>query len=155
MYKRILVAIDGSSLAALAARHAVGLASCVGARLLALYVTPPFVPPEGVERSPLRPAIETYVSAVRAEARRHLGAVARRAERAGVRCETRHVGGFAPAHLIVETAERERCDLIVMGSHGRNPLQRVLLGSVTSRVLETSTLPLLVVRARPARSRRR
>lgn len=150
MYKRILIATDGSPLAALAARHAVGLASAIGARLLVLYVTPPFVPPDGVERSPLRPAIEKYVVAVRAEAHRHLGAVARRAERAGVRCEARHVGGFGPAHLIVETAERERCDLIVMGSHGRNPLQRVLLGSITSRVIETCTRPVLVVRGRPA-----
>ena len=155
MYRRIMVCTDGSELATLAARHAVGLARVLGARLLAIHVTPPFHPPEGFEDSPLMPAITRYVSATRAAARRHLGAVARRAERAGVRCETRHVGGPAPAHQIVETATREKSDLIVMGSHGRDRIARIMLGSVTSRVLETCAIPVLVVRPPREAARKR
>jgi len=146
MYRRIMVCTDGSELATLATQHAIGLAKALGARLLAIHVTPPFDPPEGFEDSPLMPAITKYVNATRASARRHLGAVARRAERAGVRCETRHVGGPAPAHQIVQAAAREKSDVIVMGSHGRDQLARILLGSVTSRVLETCSIPVLVIR---------
>ena len=149
MYRRIMVCTDGSALSTLASRHAVGLARALDARLLALYVTPPFDPPEGFEDSPMMPAIARYVKATRAAARRYLGAIARRAARAGVRCETRHVGGPAPAHQIVAAAAREKCDLIVMGSHGRDRVARILLGSVTSRVLETCAIPVLVVRPPP------
>jgi nucleotide-binding universal stress UspA family protein len=154
MYEHLLVCVDGSPIARHAAAHALGLAKAIGARLTALYVTPPFQVPAGAQASPLMPAVSRHVAASHAEAKRHLGAIARRAERAGVRCDTRHVGGFPAARHIVETAMRERCDLIVMGSHGRDQLQRLLLGSVTSRVLETCTLPVLVVRARAAPARR-
>lgn len=146
MYRRILICTDGSDLATLAAIHAVGIAKSLGAHLTAIYITPPFLPPEGFEESPMVPAMRKHMAAAVAGAKRHLGAVARRAERAQVVCETVHVGGLSAARLIVDTAKRKRCDLIVMGSHGRDRVKQVLLGSVTSRVLETCTTSVLVVR---------
>ncbi len=146
MYRRILVCTDGSALSTLAAKHAVGLAKGLDASLHAVYVTPPFLPPEGFEASPLMPLIRKHVSETRAVASRHLGVIARRAERAGVECNTHHVGGMSAARMIVDTARRTRCDLVVMGSHGRDRIKQVLLGSVTTRVLETSAISVLVAR---------
>lgn len=146
MYHRILVCTDGSELATLAATHAVGVAKSLQAHLIAIYVTPPFLPPEGFEDSPMMPAMRKHMAASRSGARRHLGAVTRRAELAGVQCETLHVGGMSAASLIVDTARRKHCDLIVMGSHGRDRIKQVLLGSVTTRVLETCAISVLVVR---------
>lgn len=153
-YRRILSCTDGSALATLATNHGVELAKSLGAGVVAIYVTPPFLPPTGFEDSPMMPAIRKHMAEARAGARRHLGAVARRAERAGVECDTRHVGGMSAARLIVDTARRTRCDLIVMGSHGRDRIKQVLVGLVTTRVLETCATPVLIVRVDADASRR-
>ncbi len=145
-YRRILICTDGSASAKLATKHGVELAKSLGASVVAIYITPPFLPPAGFETSPMMPAIRKHMAEAQSGAKYHLGAVARHAERAGVACETRHEGGMSAARLIVDMARRMRCDLIVMGSHGRNRLKQVLLGSVTTRVLETSSTPVLILR---------
>ena len=154
MYQRILVCTDGSKLAQRAAREGVELAAALGARVVALLVTPPFEPPRGYETSPLVAQIERHERDSKAAAARCLGAIARDAEMLGVKCRPLHVGKFPPAATIVETADAERCDLIVMGSHGHGALGQLLLGSVTARVAATCSVPLLVVRTGPRRSLR-
>lgn len=157
MYKRILVCTDGSRLAQRAAREGVELAASLGSNVVALLVTPPFEPPKGYESSPLVAQIERHERDSRKAAARCLGAIARDAESLGVRCRTLHIGRFPPAATIVETAVAERCDLIVMGSHGHGALGQLLLGSVTARVAATCAVPLLIVRTpvrQPSRSRR-
>lgn len=95
------------------------------------------------------------MSAARAGARKSLGAVAELASNSGVACTTHHLGGLSAPPLIIETATKERCDVIVMGSHGRDSVGRILLGSVTARILETCSVPVLVVRAATRVSRQR
>ena len=68
------------------------------------------------------------------------------AEQHGVAVETIHVRNAQPAEAILETAKAQGCDLIVMASHGRRGLGRLLLGSQTSEVVTRSPLPVLVVR---------
>lgn len=155
MYRRILICTDGSALAQRAARHGVQLASKLGAQVVALLATPPFEPPPGYESSPLAAQIEQHARASEAAATRSLGAIARHAATLGVRAKTLHVGRYPPARTIVETAQSERCDLIVMGSHGHSALGQLLLGSVTSRVAATSAVPLLIVRVGAKRPTRR
>ena len=70
------------------------------------------------------------------------------------RCRTLHIGRYPPAATIVETANAERCDLIVMGSHGHGAIGQLFLGSVTARVAATCAVPLLVVRKSGRRARR-
>jgi nucleotide-binding universal stress UspA family protein len=154
MYRRILVCTDGSALAQSAACEGVQLAAKLGASVVALLVTPPFEPPKGYETSPLAEQIERHVRESKAAAKRWLGAIAEDASAAGVRCETLHIGHYPPAETIVETANDKRCDLIVMGSHGRGALGQMMLGSVTTRVAATCSVPLLIVR-QPSRQRRR
>lgn len=152
MYKRILVATDGSSAAQAAARHAARLAAKLGASIDVLAATGPVELPMGFEPSPLLP-VKEYLAATQREARKRLEAVARLCARAGVACRTTHVGTREPAEAIVEHARARRCDLIVMGSHGRGSMKQLLLGSVATKVLSTCDLPVLVVR-RPRERRR-
>jgi len=154
MYRRILVCTDGSALAQRAAHEGIQLAAKLGASVVALLVTPPFEPPKGYETSPLAEQIERHVRDSKAAAKRWLGAIAEDAEAACVRCEILHIGQFAPAATIVETADVKHCDLIVMGSHGRGALGQMMLGSVATRVAATCAVPLLIVRL-PVRERAR
>jgi nucleotide-binding universal stress UspA family protein len=153
MYKRILVATDGSAAATAAARQAVALAKALGSSIEALAATGPFELPENYEPSPLLP-IREYIEATRHEAMRRLEAVERACSRSGVPCRTTHVGTREPAQAIVEHAVARKCDLIIMGSHGRGSMKQLLLGSVASKVLSTCTLPVLVIRRPATKSRK-
>jgi nucleotide-binding universal stress UspA family protein len=155
MYKRILVCTDGSPLAQRAAREGVKLAEALRARVVALLVTPPFEPPQGYETSPLATQIRRHEQESKRMAARCLGAIARDAKALGVPCKEMHVGKYPPAATIVEMATSERCDLIVMGSHGHGALGQLLIGSVTTRVVATCTVPVLIMRPRAVRSKLR
>jgi nucleotide-binding universal stress UspA family protein len=61
-----------------------------------------------------------------------------------VACDTMHVKDQHPADGIVETAIAKGCDLIVMASHGRRGLQKMLLGSQANKVLAYSSIPMLI-----------
>lgn len=155
MYKRLLICTDGSRVARRAVRDGIALAAALGASAVVLLVTPPFEPPAGYESSPLARQIEDHQRASLRMAERTLGAAARVAAQFGVRCRTLHVGRYPPAQTIVDTADAQRCDLIVMGSHGHGALGQLFLGSVVTRVASTCTVPVLVVRGRNATSRPR
>ncbi len=148
MYKNILVCTDGSKIAQQAASHGIKLAASVNARVIALLVTTPFEAPLGYEVSPLAVQIEQHQRASEQIADRILGAIEKQAKAKGVRCKTLHIGRYPPAATIVATARDQKCDLIVMGSHGHGALGQLLLGSVTTRVAATSPIPLLIVRAK-------
>jgi nucleotide-binding universal stress UspA family protein len=89
--------------------------------------------------------VEEYKRAAKAEAGRLLGKVRDEALTLGVECETLHIDGF-PAKAIVETAKAKGCDLIVVGSHGRRGIARLLLGSQATKVVTLSSVPGLVCR---------
>jgi nucleotide-binding universal stress UspA family protein len=152
VYRRILVGHDGSPLAARAARHALKLACAVGAAIEVVHVSAPFhLPPQAAE-SPFVDAMRRHAAASRTVARRALEPIARAARTAGVACRTHHLGGLPVASHLVAAAESLRCDLVVVASHGRDRVARVLLGSVAARLLELTDRPVLVV---PAPSPRR
>jgi nucleotide-binding universal stress UspA family protein len=156
MYRKILLCTDGSELALHAAAHGIGLARKLGASCVAVYASPPFQTPVGFEfvPAPLLP-VDIYTESTKAAASRYLGAVRELAERAGVPCKVRHLRTLTPAEAIVAVAGSERCDLIVMGSHGRGAMGQLWLGSVTTRVLATCSVPVLVHREPRAKKRRR
>ncbi|MGV3573316.1 MAG: universal stress protein [Ramlibacter sp.] len=146
MFKHILLATDGSPACDQAARYAISLARTHGAKLTALYVVDPF-PYLGMgQTNPM--GFQAYISAAHAHAGRALGRAAELADDGGapLTLETRIVEEATAAHGIAQTARDEGADLIVMASHGHGALRKIVLGSVTTRVLAEATVPVLVVR---------
>jgi nucleotide-binding universal stress UspA family protein len=143
MYKHMLIATDGSELAQKAVDAGLALAKELKARVTAVTATDPW---SAMASEPaLVFPIEEYERAAAENAARILAGVAAAARDAGIACETVHVSDF-PAEGIIETAKAKGCDLIVMASHGRRGLSRLLLGSQAMRVLTLSTVPVLVCR---------
>lgn len=144
MFKNILVPVDGSESALRAMDRAIGLARAFGSRVSAVVVIDPF-PFAGVGAE-LGLGQDAYREAADHEAREALDAVKALAERSGQQVEVLQVEAPAVYRGILDAARDSGADLIVMGSHGRKGLERLVLGSVTQRVLNDSTIPVLVER---------
>jgi nucleotide-binding universal stress UspA family protein len=145
MYKRILIATDGSELAAKAVTVGLELAKTLGAEVVSLSATEPWSSMVGPEGAAFNFPVEDYERAAAENAARILDGVRQQATSMGVASETVHAKDF-PAEAIVETANSKHCELIVMASHGRRGLARVLLGSQALRVLTLSSVPVLICR---------
>lgn len=146
LYKHILISTDGSEVAAKGVDHGLALAKSVGAKVTIVMVTERFPVYGGSEWIPGPMELEAYESGQKENAAKVLADVKAAADRLGVANETLHVPEAQPAEAIVDTAGKRGCDLIVMSSHGRRGLRRLLLGSQTSEVLVSSPVPVLVVR---------
>lgn len=145
MFKHILIATDGSDLAHKAVTQGLAMAKALGARVTALYVTEPWVAIAPGEVAMAFP-VKEYEESVSTNAARILAAVENEAAAAGVPCTGHHMRDQFPAEGIIAAAEQDACDLIVMASHGRRGLMRVLLGSQAIKVLSGSTVPVLICR---------
>lgn len=145
MYKNLLIATDGSELAEKGITAGLGLAKALGAKVTIVTVSDPwtsFVTGEVGASFP----VDEYERACEVNASAILAAAAKRAEAAGVPCEKRYVKDEFPAEGILETAKKEGSDLIVMASHGRSGVQRLLLGSQANKVVTHSKIPVLICR---------
>jgi nucleotide-binding universal stress UspA family protein len=147
MYKHILVSTDGSDVAQKGVDHGLSLAKSLGAKVTIVVVTERFPLNAGPHWIPGPTEIEAYDAGQKEGAAQVLADVKAAADRLGVEADTVHVPDAQPAEAIVETAKKRHCHLIVMASHGRRGLRRLLLGSQTSEVLVSSPVPVLVVRA--------
>ena len=149
MYSRIVVGIDGSELASKALRHAIGLAKENSARLFVVTSTEPSVLlAPGAEMMAVNTAdvIAELEEVKSRSAQTTLGEAEVLAAAEGVTIEKIHVSSSTAADAIVRTAEQQGANLIVMGSHGRRGLGRLLLGSQAAEVLAHATIPVLVVK---------
>lgn len=142
LYDRILVPTDGSPASDPAIDHAVELASIHDATIHAIFVvnTASFV------SLPTESAWDGVAEMLEREGETALDAVVEAAEKRGVPVERVMLNG-SPSHEVVRYAESEDCDLIVMGTHGRGGIDRLLLGSVTEKVVRSSTIPVLTIQA--------
>lgn len=144
MFKKILVATDGSDLSRRAVDTAVGLARSLGASLVGVTAVDAY-PYSGVGQ--IEPAAYSEFQArAAAEAADRLAALESAARAAGVACECLSRDGAPPWRAILDAAAETGCDAIVMASHGRRGVGALLLGSETQHVLARSTLPVIVVR---------
>lgn len=144
MFKKILVPVDGSDTSIAAMARAVALARAFDGSVTAVSVIDPY-PFTGVG-SDLAYGQEQYLVAANNEAGASLDAAREAATRLGFDIEAVVVEGHAVHRGIVETAQSMSADLIVIGSHGRTGLEKLVLGSVTQRVLGDAHIPVLVVR---------
>jgi len=147
MYRKLLIPTDGSPVARRAVLYGIRLARALGARVTALHVAPPAVPLQYRGVIPIRYVEpEACARAIEQSARRHLAYAERAARTASVPFKGVTVVSDFPAETIIAAAQREKCDLIFMGSHGRRGFRSSLLGSQTQKVLSRSKIPVLVSR---------
>ena len=149
MYKHILIATDGSQLADRALAHGLALAKEVKASVTVVTVTQlwsAFDMAHKARQDRDRNPMQHFEEMAAASAKAILDTAVQKAKTAGVACEVVHVPDQHPAEGIIASVEKQGCDLIVMGSHGRRAMGRLLLGSQVNEVLAHSKVPALVVR---------
>jgi nucleotide-binding universal stress UspA family protein len=155
MYKKVLLTLDGSELSALALPHAVQIASASGAEIVLMRVIDSVAhviaqaAPTGIEAGPGLVTAELAQEAVagqRIAAERDLTEAAQQLNAQGINRVSVEVVEGVPGDAVVETAQRLGCDLIVMATHGRGGLGRVLLGSVADHVVRHARSAVLLVR---------
>jgi nucleotide-binding universal stress UspA family protein len=140
MYQHVLLPTDGSAGMDRVVEHAASLAKIHDATLHALYV----VNTASLNNLPMEASFDAVSQGLRQEGETALDQVRRRVPES-VPLETSAVDG-SPAREIVDYATAESCDLVVMGTHGRSGVDRLLLGSVAERVVRRSPVPVLTVR---------
>ncbi|MCM3562329.1 universal stress protein [Hydrogenophaga intermedia] len=147
MYKRILLATDGSKLSQKAVDHALGLADLTGAEVVALKIVPRY-PQTYFEGGVALAAAEIarIEKQWQADAMETVNAVKALGQKREVKVKPVTAKGDLVAEAVIATAKRQKCDLIVMASHGRRGIKRLLLGSETQQVLTHSHIPVLVLR---------
>ena len=144
MYKRLLIATDGSDVTQKAVQAAVELARATGGELFAISVKEPFPYSAISEMQPVPP--QEFFDAQERIANERVRVVVAAATAAGLPCQAHTVEALHPWEAILDHAKTQRCDLVVMASHGRRGLSALLLGSETQKVLTHSTIPVLVVK---------
>lgn len=147
MYRRILVATDGSTLSKKAVRNSVDIAAATGAELVALYVVPRY--PVSYFEGALTISSEEISRTEKQwqeKGQAIVDSVAENAAASGVKAKAVVAHSDMVAESIISAARKYKCDLIVMASHGRKGIKRILLGSETQHVLTHSSLPVLVLR---------
>ena len=150
MTKHILVPTDGSKLSLKAAKAAAALARALKARITAVYVVEPYMPPMLMEGQRLRGTIADDRAAFDAASQKVAQAALKKVQMAAaadrVEFDSLSVTASQPWEGILDAVKRKKCDMIVMASHGRGVIAGALLGSVTAKVLSGSKTPVLVCR---------
>lgn len=141
LYSRILVPTDGSAEGKRAVAHALDVAAVHDADVHALYV----VDTASYAGMPMESSWEGIGDLLRSDAREAIARVERLADEVDVGVETAVVDG-SPSREIIRYAEGNDCDLIVMGTHGRGGIDRLLLGSVAEKVVRAASVPVVTVR---------
>jgi nucleotide-binding universal stress UspA family protein len=136
-FEKILVATDGSIFSKAAVDEAIRIAAACSGKLYVILVVEISAEVEMWDAS--------AAEKIDQESRKHLEGIRARAEKGGVRCETVLHFGDEPYRDIVNEAAKRRVTAIVMGSHGRTGLTRLMMGSVVSRVIGHAPCKVLVV----------
>ena len=147
MYQRILVATDGSTLSKKAVSSAIELAATCGGELIALKVVPRY--PQAYFEGSIPLSAEEIARVEKQwteSAQAQLAAVEKTAKAKGVSTKAITVKSDVVSDAIIAAAKKHKADLIVMASHGRKGIKRLLLGSETQQVLTHCHVPVLVLR---------
>lgn len=148
-YKHILLPVDGSELSRKAEKECLAFAKSTGAKVTALHVVSHYylhMPTWGAPKSVPAKIEKEHEEEAKKVAEKMIGAITARAKAEGVKCDGLVVLGDQPFEEIVNNAEKSKCDLIMMASHGRRGFEGVLLGSETQKVLTHTKIPVLVVK---------
>lgn len=148
MYKHILVATDGSELALKGLEHGLALAKSLDAKVTILTVSEPLHPDSvrAAQSAGVDNAVTRYDQQLESLMKQRFAFIEDRAKDYNIKADLAHEIDDSPAEAIVRKAKLSDSDLIVMSSHGRRGVQKMLLGSQTSEVLVKTPIPVLVIR---------
>lgn len=147
-FKHILIATDGSDLANKGVKRGLALAKKLGARITILSVFEPLseMATNAALKGGIKDPVGRHDKEIDEQLRERYAELENEAAKYGLAVGLEHEIAEVPAEAIVRFAEYKNCDLIVMASHGRRGISKLLLGSQTSEVLVRTTIPVLVVR---------
>jgi nucleotide-binding universal stress UspA family protein len=149
MYRNVLLPVDGSALSEAAVKECIALVKASGGKTTAIHVVSHFhlhYQPWAAPKAMHSKIEKEHEEEARQAAQVMVDQVAQRVRAAGIECGAVVVVGDHPYEEIIRQAEKRKCDLIIMASHGHKGLNAVLLGSETVKVLTHSKVPVLVVR---------
>src|SRR6202051_4945229 len=148
MYANILLSTDGSDVAKKGVKHGIALAKALNAKVTVITVTEPQEVDYGGGHAsgwiPTQEEVDSFDSAQKGRAGKVLDEARAMAEQIGISAELFHVPNAHTATAIIDTAKSRGCDLVVMASHGRRGIRKLLLGSHTSERVADGRVPLLV-----------
>lgn len=147
MYQKILIATDGSTLSRKAVSSGLQLAALTGAGIVALKVVPRY--PISYFEGGVALSVNNVADVEKQWAEAAMAVVEKvkdDAEAEGIKAKAMTVSSDFTAEAIINAAKKHKCDLIVMASHGRRGMKRLLMGSETMHVLTHSHIPVLVLR---------
>ena len=144
-YKHLLVPVDESPMSYAAAEQALSLAKDLNCpvTIMSVIAVDPFV---GVDFYKVAPAITDYFMQSEQNAQNRLAEIQQSFSREGISVDTKIIRGVAASEGIVQIANEIGADLIIMGSHGRTGVKKMMLGSVAQNVLTQSPVPVLIVK---------
>ena len=146
MFKHILIPVDGSEFSDRAMDAGVRFAKSINARITGFIAEPNYIQPSYSELMTRQAeSVEAYENRTRQHAEAALNRLGSRAHAEGVEFAVSSAQSSVPSEAIIAAAEEKGCDLILMASHGRHGLDKLIHGSVTSDVMTHTRIPVLVV----------
>ena len=144
-YQHILVPVDESPISYAAVEQALALAKSLNSQVTVMSViaVDPFF---GVDFYKVAPAITDYFMQAEKNAKERLEDIKQSFIRDGIEVDVKLIHGVSPSEGIIQVADEVSAHLIIMGSHGRTGLQKMMLGSVAQNVLTQSPIPVLIVK---------
>ena len=146
MFKHILICTDGSPLANKAAKGGIALAKALRAKVTAYYAIEDLLPIYSEGYAFDQQTVDRFEAAIQAVGKKRVDAIGKLAKAAGVSFACVVTKAYAPHDGIITAAKKQKCDAIVLASHGRSGLTKLFMGSVTQQVLAHSKLPVVVFR---------
>ena len=146
MFKHILICTDGSPLATKAAKGGIALAEALHAKVTAYYAIEDLLPIYSEGYAFDQQTVDRFEAAIEAVGKKRVDAIGKLAKAAGVSFTCVVTKAYAPHVGIITAAKKQKCDAIVLASHGRSGLTKLFMGSVTQQVLAHSKLPVVVFR---------
>lgn len=147
MFKHLLISTDGSSLGNKAAKAGIELAHALGAKVTAYYAIEQLqmIADEGYMMMDQK-MFDRLEASARAAGQKRVDAIGKMAKAAGVPFASVVTNASTAYEGIIDAAKKRKCDVIFMASHGRRGVSRLMMGSVTQKVLAHSRIPVVVYR---------
>lgn len=150
MYKHILIPTDGSEISGVAIREGLALAKALGARVTGFFSPEQYEVLAYGEYFPPNLISKTdWDKRSKETAEKYLAPIEKAAKTANVEYDGYYQESITPWQAIIDAAKKKKCDLIFMASHGRSGITSLMLGSQAAKVLNHSTIPVLIHKVKP------